>query len=139
MMKGVGSHGGGREWWVEGMRESEGRGRNQWGLADPVRPNTAKQPTRHTHLQLSPFHHHNWHPHCRPFKSEVSSTQNYLPIPPRTIPASCSNLSAWFSSSRLTPVLPHLPLSKILSILGNEKPGLVLKVVFCPPSILHLM
>ena len=27
MMKGGGSHGGGREWWGEGMRESEGRGR----------------------------------------------------------------------------------------------------------------
>ena len=26
MMKGGGSHGGGREWWGEGMRESEGRG-----------------------------------------------------------------------------------------------------------------
>ena len=27
MMKGGGSHGGGREWWGEGMRDSEGRGR----------------------------------------------------------------------------------------------------------------
>ena len=26
MMKGGGSHGGEREWWGEGMRESEGRG-----------------------------------------------------------------------------------------------------------------
>ena len=30
MMKGGGSHGGGREWWGEGMRESEGRDGKSW-------------------------------------------------------------------------------------------------------------
>ena len=78
-------------------------------------------------------------PACRPFKSEASSARSYLTRPPRTISALRSSLSTRSSSSRLTPVLPHVPLSKISSILGNERPGLVLKVVFCPPSILHLM
>ena len=98
-----------------------------------------KQPTHHTHLQLSPFHHHNWYPHCWPFKSKVSSTWNHLTRPPRTIPTLHSSLSAWSSSSHLSPALPHVLLLKISPILGNERPGLVLKVLFCPPSILHLM
>ena len=93
-----------------------------------------KQPTHHTHLQPSPLHQHNWHMHCWPFNSKVSSTRNYLIIPPCTIPASHSNFSAQ-SSSHLTSVLPHIWLSKISSTLGNERPGLVLKVPFCPPSI----
>ena len=78
-------------------------------------------------------------PACQPFKSEASSARSYLTRPPHTISALRSGLSTQSSSSRLTPVLPHVSLLRISSILGNERPGLVLKVLFFPPSILHLM
>ena len=100
-----------------------------------------KQPTHHTHLQLSPFHHHNWHPHCQPFKSEVSSTWNYLTIPPHTIPTSCSNLSTWSYSSCLPPdscTLPHTTLEDLVN-LRKWKARFSFESSFLYPSILHLM
>ena len=112
-------------------------------LTQSVRTQPALSEAEATHLPhpscAIPIQSSQLAPACWPFKSEASSTRSYLTRPPRTIPALHSSLSTRSSSSHLTPVLPHVSPSRISSILGNERPGLVLKVLFCPPSILHLM